>query len=68
MKYLGDTDKVLQMTKADFDRGEYQWVAEVTNIIIFADPTNTDARMLCANAPEQLGYIRRSPVCGAMNT
>ena len=38
------------MAKADFDKGEYQWVAEVTNTIVFADPTNTDARLLCADA------------------
>ena len=58
--YLGDTDKVLQMAKADFDKGEYQWVAEVTNTIVFADPTNTDARLLCADALEQLGYQAES--------
>lgn len=60
MEYLGDVDKVLQMAKADFDKGEYQWVAEVTNTIVFADPTNTDARLLCADALEQLGYQAES--------
>ena len=35
------------MAKADFDKGEYQWVAEITNAIVFADPTNIDARLLC---------------------
>ena len=60
VEYLGDVDKVLQMAKADFDKGEYQWVAEVTNIIVFADPTNTDARLLCADALEQLGYQAES--------
>lgn len=48
------------MAKADFDKGEYQWVAEVTNTIVFADPTNTDARLLCADALEQLGYQAES--------
>ena len=60
VEYLGDVDKVLQMAKADFDKGEYQWVAEVTNTIVFADPTNTDARLLCADAMEQLGYQAES--------
>lgn len=60
VEYLGDVDKVLQMAKADFDKGEYQWVAEVTNTIVFADPTNTDARLLCADALEQLGYQAES--------
>lgn len=48
------------MAKADFDKGEYQWVAEVTNTIVFADPANTDARLLCADALEQLGYQAES--------
>ncbi|MBQ6538193.1 MAG: MBL fold metallo-hydrolase, partial [Eubacterium sp.] len=45
---------------ADFDKGEYQWVAKVTNQIVFADPKNTKARMLCADALEQLGYQSES--------
>lgn len=60
VEYLGDTDKVLKMAKEDFDKGEYQWVAEITNTIIYADPTNTDARLLCADALEQLGYQSES--------
>ena len=60
VEYLGDVDKVLQMAKADFDKGEYQWVAEITNAIVFADPTNIDARLLCADAMEQLGYQAES--------
>ena len=60
VEYLENVDKVLQMAKADFDKGEYQWVAEVTNTIVFADPTNTDARLLCADALEQLGYQAES--------
>ena len=60
VEYLGDVDKALQMAKADFDKGEYQWVAEITNAIVFADPTNIDAHLLCADAMEQLGYQAES--------
>ena len=60
VEYLGDTNEVLRMAKADFDAGEYQWVAEVTNTIVFADPTNEAARLLCADAMEQLGYQAES--------
>ena len=60
VEYLGDVDKVLQMAKADFDKGEYQWVAEVTNTIVFAAPTTTAARLLCDAALEQLGYQAES--------
>ena len=60
VEYLGNVDEVLRMAKADFDKGEYQWVAEITNVIVFADPTNEAARLLCADAMEQLGYQAES--------
>lgn len=60
VEYLGDVDEVLRKAKADFDKGEYQWVAEVTNVIVYADPENTAARLLCADAMEQLGYQAES--------
>jgi len=60
VEYLGDMDAVLRMAKADFDNGEYQWVAEITNTIVYADPTNEAARLLCADALEQLGYQAES--------
>ncbi len=60
VEYLGDTDEVLRKAKEDFEKGEYQWVAEVTNVIVFADPDNTAARLLCADALEQLGYQAES--------
>ena len=60
VEYLGDVDEVLPMAKADFDKGEYQWVAEITNTIVYADPANEAARLLCADALEQLGYQAES--------
>jgi len=60
VEYLGDVDKVLEMAKSDFEKGEYQWVAEITNVIVFADPENKAARYLCADALEQLGYQAES--------
>ncbi len=57
---LGSIDDVLRQAKKDFDKGEFQWVAEVTNTIIFADPSNEAARLLCADALEQLGYQAES--------
>jgi alkyl sulfatase BDS1-like metallo-beta-lactamase superfamily hydrolase len=60
VEYLGDTDEVLRKAKEDYDKGEYQWVAEITNVLVYADPKNTDARLLCADALEQLGYQAES--------
>lgn len=60
VEYLGDTDRVLEMARADFEKGEYQWVAQVTKELVFADPSNQEARDLCADALEQLGYQSES--------
>ena len=60
VEYLGDTDKVLEMARADYEKGEYQWVAQITNTLVFADPSNMEARYLCADALEQLGYQAES--------
>ena len=60
VEYLGDIDAVLRMAKEDYNKGEYRWVAEVTNTIIYADPDNEAARLLCADALEQLGYQSES--------
>ena len=60
VEYFGDTDAVLARAAQDFEAGEYQWVAQVTNLIVFADPANEAARLLCADALEQLGYAAES--------
>ena len=60
VEYLGDTDKVLEMARADYEKGEYQWVAQIANTLVFADPANQAARYLCADALEQLGYQAES--------
>ena len=60
VEYLGDVDAVIEKARADFDKGEYQWVAQVTKELVFADPTNQAARDLCADALEQMGYQAES--------
>jgi len=60
-EYMGDNrDKILEMAKRDFDNGEYQWVAQITNILVFANPMDAEARYLCADALEQLAYQSES--------
>jgi alkyl sulfatase BDS1-like metallo-beta-lactamase superfamily hydrolase len=55
--YMGGMAAALEKARADFRNGEYRWVAEVANHLVFADPTNLDARNLAADAYEQLGYL-----------
>ncbi len=60
VEYMGGADKALKLASEDYKRGEYQWVAEITRQIIYADPNNEKAKLLCADALEQLGYIAES--------
>ena len=60
VEYFGDVDAVLAKAAQDFEAGAYQWVAEVTNLVVFADPGNRAARLLCADALEQLGFQAES--------
>lgn len=60
VRYLGDPDKVLELAREDYEKGEYQWVAQITNALVYADPENAQARYLCADALEQLGYQAES--------
>ena len=60
VEYLGSTDAVLRKARKDFERGDYQWVAQITKELVFADPSNQKARNLCADALEQLGYQAES--------
>lgn len=60
VEYLGDVNAVLEKARTDYDAGEYQWVAQVTKELVYADPANQAARDLCADALEQLGYQAES--------
>ena len=60
VEYLGSSDAVLRKAKQDYEKGEYQWVAQITKELVFADPANQKARNLCADALEQLGYQAES--------
>ena len=60
VEYMGGADAVLQRARSDFAAGEYRWVAQVVNHVVFADPGNREARLLQADALEQLGYQAES--------
>ncbi|MES0361591.1 MAG: alkyl sulfatase dimerization domain-containing protein [Anaerolineales bacterium] len=58
--FMGGADAVLAKAHESYDRGEYRWVAQVVNHVVFADPNNQAARKLQADALEQLGYQAES--------
>ncbi|HTX49947.1 MAG TPA: alkyl sulfatase dimerization domain-containing protein [Caulobacteraceae bacterium] len=56
----GGPEALLAKARAAFDAGDYRWVAEVVNHLVFADPDNEAARALQADALEQMGYQAES--------
>jgi len=56
VEFMGGASAVTSKAREYFKRGEYRWVAEVMNHVVFADPNNKTARDLQADALEQLGY------------
>ena len=58
--YMGGADQVLTKAKTSFDKGDYRWVAEVLNHLVFAEPDNVRAKALLANTYDQLGYQSES--------
>ena len=60
VEYMGGAEAALAHAREDYARGEYRWVAQVANQVVFAEPDNQAARALCADAFEQLGYQAES--------
>src|SRR4051812_27136000 len=53
---MGGADAVLEKARRAYDAGDYRWVAQLVNHVVFADPKNTAALELQAMTLEQLGY------------
>lgn len=53
---MGGEAKTLEIARKAFAEGDYRWVVELANHVVFANPENREARELQADALEQLGY------------
>ncbi|MFF5468038.1 alkyl/aryl-sulfatase [Streptomyces achromogenes] len=56
VEFMGGAGEVLRRAQQSFAAGDFRWVAQVVNHVVFADPDNAEARALQADALEQLGY------------
>ena len=56
VEFMGGSKAVMKKAKEYYNKGEYRWVAEVMNKVVFAEPNNQEAKNLQADALEQLGY------------
>ncbi|MFA5400104.1 MAG: alkyl sulfatase dimerization domain-containing protein [Dehalococcoidia bacterium] len=62
VEYMGGPQAVIDRAKVDYANGDYRWVAQVMNQVVFAYPDNQEARNLEADAMEQLAYQAESTV------
>ena len=56
---IGGADRVLEIAREAYAEGDYRWVAELLNHLLFSDPANEAARgpaALQADTFEQLGF------------
>lgn len=57
---MGGAEAILERAQVDFDNGDYRWVAELLNHLVFAQPDNTAAKALLAQTYDQMGYLAES--------
>ena len=60
--YMGGAEEILAKARKSFNEGDYRWVAEVLNHLVFAEPGNQRAKLLLARTYDQLGYQAESGV------
>jgi alkyl sulfatase BDS1-like metallo-beta-lactamase superfamily hydrolase len=54
--FMGGAEAVVARAQESFAAGDFRWVAEVLNHVVFAEPEHALARALLADTYEQLGY------------
>ena len=60
VEFMGGAEAILHKASESMQRGEYRWVAEVLNHLVFAQPDNDTALQMLAYAYRQLGYQAES--------
>ena len=59
---MGGPDRVLVIARNAMAAGDYRWASDILNQLVFAQPTNAEARALLADSYEQMGYQAESAV------
>ncbi len=60
VEYMGGSQAIIAKARDDYRQGNFRWVAQVMDQVVYAEPGNTEARALAADAFEQLGYLAES--------
>lgn len=61
VEMMGGAEPILARGRQLVDEGRYLHAVEILDKLVYADPGNTAARELLADAFEQIGYQRESP-------
>ncbi|GAA2735294.1 alkyl/aryl-sulfatase [Actinocorallia aurantiaca] len=56
VEFMGGRDAILPKARASLDAGDLRWAAQVLNYLVFADPGDTEARGMLADAYTRLGH------------
>jgi len=60
VEMMGGEESIIVKAQISFEQGEYRWVAELLNHVIFTNPDNMHAKTLLASTYKQLGYQAES--------
>lgn len=60
VRAMGGAASVVTEAENAFASGDYRWVVQLLNYVVFADPGNMSVRNLLADAYEQLGFQQES--------
>ena len=56
VEMMGGADVIVTKARQAYDKGEYRWVAQLLEHLVYAQPDNQAARNLLADAFEQMSY------------
>jgi len=60
VEFMGGADAIVEKAAKCYQQGEFRWVAQVLNHVVFAQPDHSEARELLARACTQMGYQAES--------
>ena len=60
VEFMGGSEAILRRAGDYMAKGDYRWVGEVLNHVVFAEPDNLPAREMLAEAYRQMGYQEES--------
>ncbi len=60
LELFGGADKAVAAAQTAFDKGDYRWVAELLNHVVFGQPDHKGAKELLARTYDQMGYMAES--------